>query len=113
MSLLLENISDESNQRHTILFEESEITFILRYHITAQIWTFDVSYNGLSANGIKLSIGTLHMRSRNFPFDFAVDDTSNTGIDPFRKDDFSQGRCNIYLVTREEMTDIRGLEVPI
>ena len=111
MSLLIEDITDESHQLHTIIFEESEISLTLRFYPTAQIWCFDAEYNSVSVEGIKLSAGVLHMRSRNFPFDFVVSTTE--GIDPFRVNDFSSGRCKLYLVTREEMETVRDAPVPL
>lgn len=34
--------------------------------------------------------------------------TDGSGIDPYRADDFASGRIEMYLVTPEEMIDIRG-----
>jgi len=113
MPVQIENITDDANQRHVILFEESEIVLVLRFHPTVQMWTFDVSFNGTTAVGYKLSIGVLHMRSRNLPFDFVVRDQSGTNLDPFRLDDFSTGRCYLYMLDADDMEAIRGAPVPI
>lgn len=111
MALQIENITDEAYQGHIIVFEEDVIELDLRFYPTTQIWCFDVTYKEKSVSGIKLSAGVLHMRSQNFPFDFVVETTQ--GIDPFRINDFSDGRCSLYMVTREEMEAVRDAPVPI
>lgn len=111
MALQIENISDDAIQQHIILFEENEINLTLRFYEIVQMWCFDATYKDKSVFGIKLSAGVLHMRSQNFPFDFLVETTE--GIDPYKIDDFSTARSSLYLVTREDMETIRGVDVEI
>lgn len=107
------NIDGDAHQRHTLQFGEEEITLSLRYHPTVEMWTMDVGYQGQSASGYKLSVGVLHMQSRNFPFDFIVGDNSGQGLDPIRRDDFESGRCSLYLLDAADMENLRGVPVPI
>lgn len=113
MPIQIENISDETHQRHIILFEESEIALTLRYYPTVQIWCADVEYKDSAAYGHKLSGGVLHMRSRNFPFDLTVTVENGSGLDPFRADDFLTGRCKLYLLDAADMELIRATPVPL
>ena len=107
----LQNITAEPIQRHTILFEESEIIFTLRFYPRTQIWMFDAEFGDTVVYGLKLSVGVLHMISQNQPFDFICVDKSGNGIDPFTRTDFSGGRCEIYLLESADMKLIRGVEV--
>ena len=108
------NLTDETLQKHTILFEESEVIFTIRFYPKTEIWCFDAEYNGKSVFGLKLSVGVLHMVSQNQPFDFVVSDNSNNGLDPFKIDDFSGGRCNIFILDTDDMVQVRnGAEVPL
>ena len=107
------NVSDETHQRHVILFEESEITMVLRYLPTVEMWVLDATYRGTALSGYRLVLNTLHMRSRNMPFDFIVLDNSGTGLDPYRRDDFSTGRCALYLLTADDMESVRGQPVAL
>lgn len=109
----IENITDEPHQRHVIVFEESEIALELRFLPTVEMWFLGVEYKGVVASGYKLSAEVLHLRSRNFPFDFTVADLNDDGIDPFRADDFATGRCALYLVESPDMETIRGAPVPL
>jgi len=107
----LQNITAEPIQRHTILFEKAEIIFTLRFYPRTQIWMFDAEFGGKQVYGLKLSVGVLHMLSQNQPFDFVCVDLSGNGIDPFQRQDFSSGRCNIYMLEAADMELIRGIEV--
>lgn len=113
MPVQIENITDEPHQRHVILFEESEIELTLRFLPVVQIWVFSVGYKGAQASGYKLSNDVLHMRSRNFPFDFTVRDLSGAGLDPFRIDDFSTNRCALYMLDADDMETVRDAPVPL
>jgi len=90
------NITDYPFQKHTIVTADAPVTLELRYYPRAKFWTASIKYKNKVVNGLKLSLGTLHMRSQNFPFDLVVVDSSNTGIDPYAADDFNraQASCN-------------------
>ena len=107
----LQNITAEPIQRHTILFEESEIIFTLRFYPRTQIWMFDAEFGDTVVYGLKLSVGVLHMISQNQPFDFVCVDRSGEGIDPFKRQDFSSRRCEIYMLEAADMEQLRGVEV--
>jgi len=109
----LQNITAEPVQRHTIVFQESEVVVTIRLYPRSQLWALDAEYKDWSIHGIKLSLGVLHMASQNKPFDFIVEDNSGAGIDPFQSIDFSSGRCDLYMLDPEEMEIIRGAEVPL
>jgi len=113
MPVRLQNITDEPHQRHIILFADSQIELILRFHPTAEMWCFDATYKTKSTYGHKLSTGVLHIESTNFPFDFMVSDLSGNQLDPFKRDDFSSGRCALYMFDAEDMEALRGGSVPI
>lgn len=106
------NVTDEPIQRHVLIFDRGEAVVTLRHLPTVEMWKMRVEYNGDYIDGVKLSLGTIHFRHKNWPFDIAVLATDNTGIDPYRADDFLTGRCNLYMLTPEEMIEIRGGDVP-
>jgi len=108
----IQNITDEPIQRHSIIIGEYEAVLYLRYFPKTQHWTIGIEYEGGAVYGVKLSLSVLHMVSANFPFDFIVADNSDTGIDPFQRDDFVNGRCTLYMLTADEMIEVReGAEV--
>ena len=113
MPVRITNITDAPHQNHTVLFEESEIVITLQFHPTIEMWVIDAVYKDEQALGYKLTVGVLHMQSRNLPFDFIVRDAQQSGLDPFLIDDFSNGRCELYMLNAEDMESIRGTPVPL
>lgn len=85
----------------------------LRYAGVTQQWIVNVTYGEDKITGVKLSLGVLHFRSKNWPFDLFVEDTSGFGLDPFQLNDFASGRCLLSLVEPSEMTTIRGFTVEV
>jgi hypothetical protein len=107
------NITSDADQRHIIDLEGNEIIFDLRFYPTIEQWCFNVEYQDRFVKGVKLSLSVVHMANFNFPFDFFVEDTSNTGIDPFKIDDFLTGRCRLYILDPADMESFRGVPVEI
>lgn len=107
------NIDDSAYQKHFLIFEESEIILELRYLSPVQQWFISAEYKNRSIKNAKLSCGSIHMRAKNFPFDFFVVDNYGYDVDPFRLTDFSDGRCTLYLLDASEMQTIRGTSVEI
>jgi len=105
------NITEDANQRHLIALEDGEIILVLRFYPTIQMWAFDVDFQGKETKGVKLSLGALHIINQNYPFDFVLTDLSGNGVDSFRIDDFSDGRCKLYILDPDDMEAIRGVPV--
>lgn len=112
MAVQIENLGSESYQIHNVIFEQSQVVIDLFFSPVVERWFFDVSYNGFSAKGIAVSLGTTHIKELNQPFDILCEDTSGLGIDPFQLDDFSSDRCRLYLLDRDDMFQLRGFDVP-
>ena len=109
------NITSEPHQIHTIPldYSDDDIKLTLRFYPTVQIWGMDIEWKTKKVYGLKLSLGVLHISSSNLPFDFAVTDNSGNGIDPFRVEDFSDGRCSIVVFDNKEMESLRGVPVEL
>lgn len=113
MAVRIENITNEAIQSHVVLLEGKEINLELRFLPVAEMWMISVEYQGVKATGFRLANNVLHMQSTNYPFDFIAVDQSERGLDPYRIDDFSEGRVNLYMLQRADMEEIRGQDVPI
>jgi len=110
--LQVQNITNEPFQRHSIIYEDYEIILTLRYLHRCSIWVINLEYIGWKVSGIKLSVGVPHISGQNQAFDFFVSDESNNGIDPYKQDDFSSGRNILYILERDDIEDIRSVELP-
>jgi len=109
----IDAITADPDQTHTLLTEVGDVTLRLRFHPVATIWTVDVVYGSSAVYGVKLAAGTRLVQGSNFPFDLAVTETSGSGVDPYKEDDFTSGRCILWYVTAAEMAEVRGVEVPL
>jgi len=115
---IVENITSEYIQNHTLEFSRGLVNLTLVYEKSVQMWKMNVTYTRKDNTepqppiyGVKLALSTTHFKHRNWPFDFAVVDTTGSGVDPFREDDFERGRCELYFITPSEMIEIRGVDV--
>lgn len=98
---LIEDITDEPHQRHVLLFEGEQINLELRYMAATEQWLMNLQYLTRNITNIALVGGSPLLRGQLLPFDFAV--TTGQGIDPFTIDAFSNGRCELWFVTPEEL----------
>lgn len=110
---ILDGISADPIQLHTVPLAESDfdLQLTIRFYPTIESWYLDLSWNGKQVQGVKLSLGVLHVFSENLPFDFFIADTSENGIDPFKLDDFESGRIQLGMLSAEDMIKVRGVEV--
>ncbi len=108
MARLLTNITDQTNQLHTIIFKEFEVSLNMLFLPVVEQWVFSCAYKDFRINGVKMSCGTPHLLSQNQPFDFVIVDKARAGIDPRYRDDFSTGRCQLYFLDDDDMREIRG-----
>jgi hypothetical protein len=104
-------IGTEPKQKITIAYEDTTIILTVKFRPTIQSWTVDIVFRGEEiANGKRLVCGLELLKQLNKPFDFVLVDNSNTGIDPFKLDDFTS-RISMYLFERDDLVDIRGYDV--
>lgn len=104
-------IGTEPKQKITVLFEDTTIVIELTFRPTIQSWTMDIAFRGEKLiNGKKLVIGLPLLKQFNKPFDIILFENQNTGIDPFKQDDF-QDRVSVYLMEREDLIAARGYDV--
>jgi hypothetical protein len=113
MARRLQDITNEPIQTHRLQAEGISATITLRYVPQVQTWFADVECAGKSRYGVRLALGTLHIESANMPIDLVVRDTSDIGIDPTRRDDFSTGRCELLVLMPDDMEEVRGGPVPL
>lgn len=102
---------DDINTTITIPFEDNDIHIKIKYLSIVQIWSMNILYKDIQINGIKLSCGVPHLRAKNLPFDFLLENNIKSGFDPYLESDMSDGSYTLYLLEREDMNEIRGYEV--
>lgn len=109
----IENITSEAHQRHTIITDGGEIVLELRFFGVTESWFMDVTYNDESITGVKLSLAVQHINSKNWPFDFIINDESGRDVGPFQLTDFEDDRCRLYMLEAADLEEIRGYDVEL
>lgn len=101
----------EPKQKITIPYEDTSIVLEIRFRPTIASWTVDITFRDVTiVNGKRLVMGNLLLKQFNKPFDITLKENNNTGIDPYKIDDFKQ-RVSIYLLERSDLIEIRGYDV--
>ncbi len=104
-------LTNEPKQKLNILFEDTEIIIVFRFNPTIQSWTMNITFRDSPIlNGKKITIGLQMLKQLNKPFDIVAVENQNTGIDPFKQDDF-EARVSLYLLERADVKTLRGYDV--
>lgn len=104
-------IGTEPKQKITLLYEDTTITLDVTYRPTIESWTMNITFRDEElVNGKKLVMGIPLLKQFNKPFDIVCKENQNTGIDPFKQDDF-QDRVSVYLLERDDLIELRGYDV--
>lgn len=105
-------LTDEPKQEVKILFEDTVITIEFRFNPTIKIWTMNITYKDEDLiNGKSITLGVFILRELNMPFDLILIDNQKLDIDPFKLNDFSSGRLDLFLIERDELKNYRGYDV--
>ena len=102
-------LTEDIHQSNLIPFEDDFITLEMKF--IENCWFANVSFKGKTINGIRLVSGVLLCTGVNFPFDLVIDD-KGLDLDAFSIDSFTQDIFDLLLLDRNEITAIRGYEVP-
>lgn len=105
-------LSNDPFQSHILAYEDKKIKITVRYLVTVSMWYMDVSVDDVAlVKGLAVGCGTVILNQNNTPFGFYLVDNSTLGIDPFRLEDFSEGRVSFLLLERADMAKYRGYNV--
>jgi len=110
----LEGIRATGTQRLTTTASNGDVVVIvLFYDAATQNFKIDVEWNDFILRGTRVfsSPNLLNQYENIIPFGLAVVTTG--GGEPFLVNDFSSGRCNMYLLTPEEVVDVNDFYVSL
>lgn len=110
----INNITNEANQKFTILFDDTSEKIIIEliYRPTQLGWFMDVSYNDFAVKGIRVCVAPNALRQFKNVIPFGISIYTEDGQEPLFIDDFITGRANIGILNKEEVeiveTEIYG-----
>lgn len=102
-------LTDSPKQKFSIPLETGEkVAFRFYFDPTQMSWYFDFEINQKQYNGNKVVLGDniLRMYKQLIPFGLQV--KANFSIEPFKLDDFSSGRVEIYILSRDDVKYVEG-----
>lgn len=105
----LSNITNQPQQSFTLLSGDYSFEVTLRFSQASASWFMNISGYGKSYNGIRMTCGVPLLSNTNMPIEMLIVDNSENDVDPFKIDDFSNGRCSILFLTPEEVSRLRGV----
>ena len=85
------------------------IYFTLRFSPRTQNWFVDITYEGFTANGLKLVRGfnILARHENTLPFGLGVAVSDN--FEPFLINDFVSGRVSLWILTHSEVLTVKDM----
>ena len=101
---LLSAITDAADQLLAVSLPDGSVAQLeLFYRPAIQRWTVDINHPLLNMHGFNLTQGPNILRQwRNIvPFGMAL--ISKNGLDPMYAEDFSNGNCQLYILTPGEV----------
>lgn len=109
----IDTISDDANQLLQVVLDDgTSVQLTLQYLAAIERWSISVEVDSLTftVDGIVLCTfpNILRMWRDILPFGLAC--TSIDGIDPIFIDDFSTGRCSLFVL---DVADVAAVEVAI
>lgn len=110
----LEGIRAVGTQDLVIMAYNGDPVLITLVYVSAiQQWKIDIIWENftLRGNRIFLSPNILSQYENIIPFGLGV--SSDDNVDPFLVNDFSTGRANLYLLSEEELTEVRNFYVSL
>ena len=94
----------------TFGFEGQEIKLKLYYIPATQRWKADIESGSFILNGVRLYHSPNIMVQYKNVVDFGIALIVNTDKgDPFLVNDFSSGRCQLYILSKEEVNSVEEL----
>lgn len=85
------------------------VDFSLRFAPSQNSWYFDFSYNDIISNGNKLCLGFNILRTFKDRIPFGLMVLADHDIEPYKIDDFAEGRVKIYVLNQDEVDEIESV----
>lgn len=107
-------ITNEPKQSFNYDLEDNLIEIEVEFLTIPQRWQMSVTYNdNVVVNGMLLTADILQLKGYELPFDVVIEDLQGLGIAPFDINNFQDGYYQFNILTNDDMTELRGYEVPL
>jgi len=106
----IDQLTSNGSQLFTLVTDDGiELNCTLRFFPTQNQWILDIVSDNFNVFGITLvnSINILRQYLRIITFGILI--SGGTGLDPYRIDDFEQGRSNFFLLNETDLVDVEAI----
>lgn len=101
------NITETPKQEMSVILDDGSVLILRLYYISSQIgWFFDIEYAGIRSNCRRLTNSPNIIRDKINVFPFGIGCTVTDGQEPWFVDDFSKGRVNLYILSKEDVVQV-------
>lgn len=106
---IITTITQYPNQQFTLVLENNETALMrLYYNSRMESWYFDLTYNDLTINGVKVVLHPNILRQFRNIIPFGLSILSESFVEPFEIECFSSARVEIGILNKEEVEEIEA-----
>lgn len=106
------DITNEPRQSFIIAYEDTTIDLEVEFLSIPKCWIMSITYKDeVLIEGLRLNSSIVALDTFNLPFDIYINDVNSLGLDPFDLENFNDGLYTFNLVSREELSELRGYNV--
>lgn len=105
----IDTISDEANQLIQVVLDTGEtVQLTLVFRPAVQRWSIDVLGPTIQIDGLNVCTFPNLLRSWRQVINFGLACVSIDGSDPFQIDDFSMGRCQLFMLGAADVAAVEA-----
>lgn len=107
---LITQLTDNPMQTMKLVLDTKELVqFDLRFMPTQRSWYCNIIYKEIELYGLKVALFPNILRHFKNMLPFGIAFTANDHVEPFKLDDFTSGRVQMYVLNQDEVEQIEGL----
>lgn len=107
---LITQLTDNPTQTMKLVLDTKELVqFDLRFMPTQRSWYCNVIYKEIELYGLKVALFPNILRHFKNMLPFGIMFKSNDHVEPFKLDDFTTGRVQMYVLNADEVEQIEGI----
>lgn len=93
-----------------VVYNNSTAKFTLRYYPRMMSWYFDIEYEDVIINCVKVVLhpNILRQFKNKLPFGLMVYTDNNSAVEPFQITDFQTGRVKLAILNSDEVEQIES-----
>lgn len=107
---LITQLTDNPTQTMKLVLDTKELVqFDLRFMPTQRSWYCNIIYKEIELYGLKVALFPNILRHFKNMLPFGIMFKANDHVEPFKLDDFTTGRVQMYVLNQDEVEQIEGI----